>query len=168
MMSDDLYDQVRRALVQLLGPRPSPERRLQLARELRALADQQERMAAREGGGAAPAAPAPAAAAERMPGMYIRIAYDPDPLTGARRVRFSIGKQIWFELGSPERIDAQRVGGEIWVVSSLSGKIGYQLMMGGSLPSCIVPDSSPLAQLGPGRYAMRMRAGAAVVGERVA
>lgn len=165
LMNDETYDQLRRAIIGVLGPRPSPERRVQVAADLRAIADQQERMAAREGG-AMPTALAPTAP-ERIPGKYIRIAYDPDPLTGARRVRLSLGKQIWFDLGNPPRIDVQRVGNAIWIVSALTNKVGYQLQMGGSLPSCIVPDSTPVAQLQPGRYAADMRAGAIVVGERV-
>lgn len=166
-MNDETYDQLRRAVIAVLGPRPTPERRVQVAADLRAIADQQERMAARDGG-AQLAAPTPAAEPERVPGKYVRVAYDPDPLTGARRVRLSLGKQIWFDLGSPPRIDVQRVGGAIWIVSALTGKVGYQLQMGGSLPSCIVSDSTPIAQLQPGRYSAELRAGAIVVGERVA
>lgn len=166
-MNDETYDQLRRAVVAVLGPRPSAQRRAQVAADLRAIADQQERMAAREGG-AVPAASPTATTNQRVPGTYVRVAYDPDPLTGTRRVRLSLGKQVWFDLGSPPRIDVQRVGDAIWIVSAVTGKVGYQLQMGGSLPSCIVPDSTPIAKLQPGRYAASLRAGAIVVGERVA
>jgi hypothetical protein len=46
-MSSDSYDILRRAVVEALGPRATPERRRQIAAELRALAEQQERMAER-------------------------------------------------------------------------------------------------------------------------
>ena len=168
-MTDETYDQLRRAIIQILGPRPSAARRQQVADDLRALAEQQERMALREGGVAQPAAPAaPPTEPAVIPGMYVRIAYDPDPLTGKRRLRLSLGKQAWFELGSPERIDVQSVGDQIWLVASLNANIGYELQMGGSIPSCIVADSTPVSRLQPGRYRAAKRAGAIVIGEKVA
>lgn len=171
MATEDTYDLLRRAVVEILGPRPTAERRRQLAVDLRAMAEQQERMAAREGGErqserpAKPAVVPPPAA--RGPGMYVRITHEPDPQTGAKRMRLAIAKQIWYDLGSPERIDVQRTGDEIWIVSA-TGKSGYSLTGGMSTQSCVVNWNAPLAALVPGRYAAFIRAGAIIVGEQVA
>jgi hypothetical protein len=164
-MSHDSYDILRRALIEALGPRPSPERRRQIAADLRSLAEQQERMATSaerqpETGGRAHAS-------GRTPGMYIRVGREPDPQTGAMRVRLSLGKQVWFALGSPERVEVQRTGPRIWVVEAKGGG-GYPVSTAGSLPSCIIAADDPLAGLAPGRYATAMLAGAAVVGEQLA
>ncbi|HWQ12375.1 MAG TPA: hypothetical protein VNL77_06220 [Roseiflexaceae bacterium] len=161
-MPQDSYDILRRALIEALGPKPTPERRRQLAAELRSLAEQQERMAA-----SAERRPADAPAASgRTPGMYIRIGREPDPQTGVMRVRLSLGRQVWIELGTPERVEAQRTGPRVWIVAS-AGAGGYPVSTAGSLPSCIVRSDDPLADMTPGRYAVAMLAGAAVVGERV-
>lgn len=169
-MSEDTYDLLRRAIVQVLGPRPSPERRRQVAGDLRALADQQERLAASSGSRQPVQAP-PAAEgqpdAQRSPGMYVRISHEPDPQTGNKRVRLSLAKQIWYDLGSPERIDVQPSGGEVWIVPA-TGKSGYQLASGMSTLSCVVKNGAAVAQFPPGRYAASIRAGAIVIGPRVA
>ncbi|MBC8162911.1 MAG: hypothetical protein H7Z42_17010 [Roseiflexaceae bacterium] len=171
MSTDDIYDLLRRAVVELLGPRPSPARRRQLAIDLRAMADQQERLAAREIPNRSQelsATPAPKPPkVERSPGMYIRITHEPDPQTGAKRMRLAIAKQIWYDLGSPERIDVQRAGDEIWLAPT-TGKTGYALTGGMSTQSCVVHWNAPLAVLTPGRYAAFLRAGVIVVGEQVA
>jgi hypothetical protein len=168
-MPDESYDILRRALLEALGSRPTPERRRQVAADLRALAEQQERMAARND----QPSDAPARRPERAPesagqtaGMYIRVSHEPDRQTGERRVRLSIGRQIWYDLGSPERITVQRAGAEIWIEPT-TARTGY-LLQSGSLPTCIVTGSDPLARVAPGRYAASIRAGAIVVGQRVA
>ena len=166
-MPQDSYDILRRALIEALGPRPAPERRRQVAADLRSLAEQQERMATSAERRASPTERPAAAGAGRTPGAYIRVGREPDPQTGAMRVRLSLGKQIWFDLGSPERIDVQRAGPEIWIVA-VKGSAGYLVGTGGSLPSCIVGSADPLAGLAPGRYAASLRAGALIVGERIA
>ncbi|ABQ92653.1 hypothetical protein [Roseiflexus sp. RS-1] len=162
-MSSDSYDILRRAVVEALGPRATPERRRQIAAELRALAEQQERMAQR-----AEDQPTPGESArrtDRAAGMYIRIRHEPDPHTGTRRIRLLFGKQVWFDLGSPQRIVIQRVGAEIWIVAS-KGEGGLRVETDVGLPGCIVPDGTPLDRLAPGRYAATLRAGALVVGAR--
>lgn len=168
-MSDESYDLLRRALLSALGPKPSPEQRRKIAADLRALAEQQERMAARDT--ATPAegqrAPGRARAEPDQPaGFYLRISREQDPLTGAVRLRVSIGRSAWSALGSPERIEVQRAGSDIWVVPA-KGAAGAQLSIGSGLPSCVMPEAGPLAGLPSGRYAVTMRAGAIVVGARV-
>ncbi len=162
-MNSDSYDILRRAVVEALGPRATPERRRQIAAELRALAEQQERMAERAE--TQPTSDATGRRTDRAAGMYIRIRYEPDPHTGARRIRLLFGKQVWFDLGSPERIVIQRVGAEIWIVAS-KGEGGLRVETDVGLPGCIVPDGTPLDRLAPGRYAATLRAGALVVGAR--
>lgn len=166
-MTDDTYDLLRRALVQILGPRPTPERRRQIAADLRSLAEQQDRLASARAAERQPSEQSERAPSRRPAGAYVRIGYDPDPQTGARRVRLSLGRQCWLDFGAPEQIDVQRVGSEIWIVP-LSGKLGYHLSVSMGSPSCIIADTAPLAQFAPGRYAASIRAGALVVGERIA
>jgi hypothetical protein len=166
-MPDETYDILRRALLSALGPRPTAERRRQVAADLRALAEQQERMAAAERRAATPEHPVPAEKPGRPAGFYVRINQEQEPRTGALRLRLSIGRQIWSEIGAPARVDVQRTGGEIWVVPA-KGAAGYELATGIGLPSCVLSPTGPLAQLAPGRYAATLRAGAIVIGARVA
>ncbi|MEN9938220.1 MAG: hypothetical protein RLZZ387_4799 [Chloroflexota bacterium] len=182
-MSDESYDRLRKAVIDALGPRPSPVRRRKVAADLKALAEQQERMAARDEqpsgagpqrttrGEERPASPSLAQRAaeeraERVAGTYVRINHEPDPQTGALRVRVSLGKQLWSDAGSPERIDVQRAGNQVWIVP-VRGKAGYALSFGGSLPSCVVDPQGPVKDLLPGRYATSLRAGAIVIGVRL-
>lgn len=172
-MNDEIYDQLRRAVVQILGPRPSPERRAQVATDLRALAEQQERLAASvpqsrqaianarslEYGDRTPAQPAV--------GMYVRIKLEADPQTGAQRLRLALGHQIWIELGSPERVDVQPAGAECWIVPT-TDRAGYALSTSMGQPSCVIAGATPLSRLLPGRYAATIHAGAIVIGARVA
>jgi hypothetical protein len=162
-MTSDSYDTLRRALIQALGPRPSPEQRRKIAADLRSLAEQQERMAERDAQ-VSPSATQPGAS--RVAGMYIRLNLEPDTQTGAPRIRLSLGKQIWYDLGSPEHIQVQQVGAETWIVAAKDGA-GYQLSTAGSLPSCLVDIAGSLSHMRPGRYAASVRAGALVIGERV-
>ncbi len=160
-MNSDSYDILRRAVVEALGARPTPERRRQIAAELRALAEQQERMAERAEAQQTPGATEKRAA--RTAGMYIRIRHEPDPVTGTRRIRLLLGKQAWFDLGSPQRIVVQRVGATIWIVES-KGESGLRIETDVGLPGCIVPDGTPLDRLAPGRYDATLHAGALVIG----
>ena len=172
-MPDDSYDILRRALLDALGPRPSAERRRQVAADLRALAEQQERMAARETPTGSntrdrqPRAEPAGARAAATAGFYVRLKPEQDPHTGVLRVRVSLGQQIWVAIGSPERIEVQRVGANVWIVPA-AGAAGTRLAIGAGLPSCVIDRAGPLAQLPPGRYAATVQAGALVIGERVA
>jgi hypothetical protein len=112
------------------------------------------------------ARPVPQEDAGSTAGMYVRISHEPDRQTGQRRVRLSIGRQIWYDLGSPERITVQRAGAELWIEPT-TARSGYELQSG-SLPTCILAAGDPLAALAPGRYAAALRAGAIVVGRKVA
>ncbi len=160
-MNSDSYDILRRAVVEALGARPSSERRRQIAAELRALAEQQERMAERAEAQQTPGSTEKRTA--RSAGMYIRIRHEPDPVSGARRIRLLLGKQAWLELGSPARILVQRVGAAIWIAAS-KGASGLRIETDIGLPGCIVPDGTPLDRLAPGRYRATLHAGALVIG----
>jgi len=99
--------------------------------------------------------------------MYVRVNLEPDPRTGAPQLRLTLGKQSWLDLGAPERVNVQKVGEELWVVAT-KGKAGHPLESAGFLQSCVLGLDGPLARLKPGRYATLMRAGALVIGEKVA
>lgn len=166
-MAEDSYDILRRALLQALGPRPTPERRRQVVADLRSLAEQQERMAARD----AEAQPRGAGAGhgpaqQRTTGFYVRINHEQDPATGAVRLRLSLGRAIWSEIGGPERIDVQRAGANIWIAPATGGG-GHRLSTAGSLPSCTMDRAGPLEHLAPGRYAASLHLGAIMIGARV-
>ena len=169
-MSDDTYDILRRAILQALGPRPTPERRRQIAADLRSLAEQQQRMAEKAEREHQhldkPAAQRPPTRLGRTPGTFIRIGREQDPLTGIMRLRLSLGQQIWTDLGSPKRIVVQQVGEEIWIVPD-NGNSGHRLTIEARLPNCVIDYAGPLARLTPGRYAATIRAGALVVGQRL-
>jgi hypothetical protein len=166
-MAEDTYDLLRRAIVQILGPRPLPERRRQVAADLRALAEQQERMAATADAAVEPSSQHAAhTTSRREPGQYVRLGHEQDAHTGVLRLRVSLGRQIWYDIGSPERIDVQRTGAEIWIIPAKGGA-GYQLITGVGLPSCVIDRAGPLAHLAPGRYAASLRAGAIVIGARL-
>jgi hypothetical protein len=170
-MPEDSYDILRRALVDALGPRPSAERRRQVAADLRALAEQQERMAERDATRASETQPRVADGTGKAPpraaGFYVRIKHEQDPHLSVLRIRVSLGHAIWAAIGSPERIDIQRVGPNVWIVPA-TGRAGHELSTGGGLASCVVEMAGPLAQHQPGRYAATLHAGALVVGERLA
>ncbi len=173
-MTDDTYDLLRRAVTQALGARPAPERRRQIAADLRALAEQQERMAAtaetkqasRSSAGLPGAQPKAQPTQRHTPGAYVRIGHEQDPHTGAVRFRISLGRQIWADVGGPDRIDVQRVGADIWIVPA-TGNTGHPLSTGDYLPNCVLTSAGPLARLAPGRYAATLHAGAIVIGERL-
>src|SRR5262245_60700707 len=98
-MPDDTYDILRRAVKQALSAHPTPERRRQVADNLRARAEQQERMAAsaetdQASRTASGASGAQQTAQRRQPGMYVRIGHEQDPHTGALRLRIALGRQI--------------------------------------------------------------------------
>lgn len=162
-MNNDSYDILRRAVIEALGPRPTPERRRQIAADLRALAEQQTRMAERVEARGPDGEPAPQC--RRPAGMYARVRHEPDPLTGARRIRLLLGKQAWFELGSPERVLVQPAGAEIWIVPTRAAS-GLRVETGIGLPGCLTPPGTPLDGLAPGRYSVTLRAGALVLGAR--
>jgi hypothetical protein len=103
----------------------------------------------------------------RPPGAYVRIGHEQDPQTGAVRLRISFGRQIWSDLGAPDRVDVQRVGSDIWIVPA-TGSAGYPVSTDAHLPNCLLDSSGPLARLASGRYAGRLHAGAIVIGERLA
>jgi hypothetical protein len=173
-MPNDPYDILRRAVIEALGARPNPERRRKVAADLRALAEQQERMAAsaevdragRTEAGKSKAQRGDQPAQQRPPGMYIRIGHEQDPHTGAVRLRVSLGRQIWADIGGPDRVDMQRVDSDIWIVPA-ADNAGYALNTGDYLPNCLLNSAGLLAGLGPGRYAARIHAGAIVIGERL-
>lgn len=162
-MTNDSYDILRRAVVEALGPRPTAERRRQIAADLRALAEQQIRIAERMEARGPNGEPVPQR--RRTPGMYVRIRYEPDPITGERRIRLLLGKQSWFALGSPERILIQPTGSEIWIITAKAGS-GLPVATGVGLPGCLTPPGTPLERLAPGRYTVTLRAGALVIGAR--
>jgi hypothetical protein len=169
-MDRDSYDILRRALVEALGPRPTPERRRRVAADLRALAEQQERMAERD----TERASQPPGIADgtgktppRAAGFYVRIKHEQDPHINVIRIRVSLGHAAWAAIGNPDRIDIQRVGPNIWIVPA-NGPAGHRLDTGAGLASCLVDMAGPLGQVLPGRYAAMLHAGAIVIGERLA
>lgn len=85
---------------------------------------------------------------------------------GRDRLRLYIGRGLWYEIGSPARIDIQRVGGTLRL-SLASGDHGYALMVGQGMPRAFVDGAADVLRLESGRYDAAVEAGAIVVGERL-
>jgi hypothetical protein len=165
-MSDD---PLRRALLSLLGPRPTAARRRELAALLRQLADEQEQIAdadTRTGHVVRRAQIAQEAAQQRT---------GRPKGTGARFVRVErrhsdkpgavvhVGRALWQELGEPARLDLQRIGATLRLTPCLPG-VGYALSRpkNGMPRMTIGQDALEALRLDMRRYDARIEAGTIV------
>lgn len=107
-------DPIKRAVIGALGPKPTLGARLWFAARLRALADEQERIANAQGerriaaGSVTHARSGPG----RQPTRFIRVERIEDR-RGRERLRLYVGKALYYAIGSPKRITIQRLGGEL-------------------------------------------------------
>jgi hypothetical protein len=153
-------DPLKRAALAALGPRPSPAARRRLAARLRALADEQERIAAAQAEQQArPAGDrltprARRAGPGRTPATFVRVERAAEGRERRERLRLYIGRALWYAIGSPARIDVQRLGGEV--------RIGpgdeYAIVSGNGIPRCIADGSADLLRdLDDGRHPAEVR-----------
>ncbi len=101
----------------------------------------------------------------RAPSRFVRVCHEPWGKDGRERVRLYVGRGLWYELGSPARLDIQRVGGNLRL-SVADGDAGYAIMVGKGMPRAFVDGAQNLLPE-DGRYRASVEAGAIVVGERL-
>jgi hypothetical protein len=148
-----------------LGLRPSPARRRSLAATLRAVADQLDHLAeiderqATRGASARPRGPG------RRAGDFVRLAED--RVHRKTRLRLYIGRQLWYALGRPARVDIQRVGGTLRLIPA-TGDAGWALSTKSGIPRMFVgQDLDDLLRLDLGRDAATIVGEAIVIGARL-
>lgn len=165
-----MIDAIRQAVLAALGRRPTPAQRRAIAEQLDALADEQRRIAdAAERQQARPAAERAAprqvrAGPGRAPADFVRIAWE--PRGGREHLRVYVGRALWYALGSPARLDVQRLGGRI-EIRSTAGDAGYAVTAGSGMPRFYAAGSQDLLGDLTGRYRAEVRGGAIVVGARI-
>jgi len=186
-MSDD---PLRRALHELLGPRPSAAKRRRLAEQLRALADEQERLAGAEArqqtkppalrvsgirsqvsGEETPAPgtryPAPDTRKGGRPSsMWVKIERRTRRIGEADELRVKLSRKLYYEAGRPERLDVQRIGGELLLIPS-RGDAGYAVVANQGGVWINASGARDIIAESDGRYAAAVQAGRIVVGERL-
>ncbi|HEU4327122.1 MAG TPA: hypothetical protein VFS21_28540 [Roseiflexaceae bacterium] len=159
-------------LQRLLGPRPTAARRRELAEVLdhlaarqRALADaasRQERRPPAERVGP------PRRAGGRPPGQFVRIEReargDGDE---AEVVLLHLGRGTYYAAGQPQRLDVQRLHGDIHLIP-VDGNAGFAVLATRSYVRMKVASArNLLAHLVEGRYEATVSAGMIVIGERL-
>jgi hypothetical protein len=166
-------DDLRRAILAALGPRPTPVKRRALVEHLRQLADEQERLAAAE-----------ERSGHRV--RQVRPAGEPGNKggrprgSGGRFLRFEeatpgnsgtlhISAALWHELGDPARLDIQRAGSRL-VLRPAEWPAGYAVTLpsgarGGNPRMRIGAESADALGLAEGRIGAEVQ-GEAIVAER--
>lgn len=160
---------IRDALKAQLVAARTPSALAGLALELRQLADELDaRAAALRRQQARPAAERvttrkPHAGPGRAPSTFVRIMIEPWGRDGRPRLRLYVGRALWYAIGSPRRMDLQRIGGRI-ELRAASGGVGLAFQAGKGMPRAFVDGWADILRLEPGRYAAAVVGGAIVVG----
>lgn len=166
-------DELKRAVLLALGPRPTPAQRRQIAEQLESLATEQRRVAE------ASAAQARRPAAERVrtgprragpgraPSSFVRIERNIDR-RGYERLIVYVGRQCWYDLGSPRRLAVARTGNQVRLEIA-DGDDGYAVVAPrGHMPHMTVDGARDLLLgLEDGRYGATMHGRMLTIGERV-
>ncbi len=161
-MSDD---PLRQALHELLGARPTPTKRRQIAEMLRQLASEQEAIAAAE------ARQQQKPPTERIGGgkggrpsrAWVRIEERPRLDGDATALHVLLSRRLYYDAGRPERLDVQRVGGELLLIPA-RGNVGYKVVANAGGVSINASGSRDVLHGYAGRYAAQLRAGTIVIG----
>lgn len=168
-------DPLKSALLSLLGKRPSPAQRRSLAAVLRTLAEEQERLAdALEREQARPGQKRlttrkPQAGPGRAPSRFVRIERQAPygPGRTQERLIVHVGRGLYYDAGSPARLDAQRLGGQL-VLLPASGDVGFAVRAGKGMPRFFADGARDLFDdLADGRYTAVIVGGRIEVGERL-
>lgn len=133
-----------------------------IAAELRSRADAQRRQQARPARQRA-GPRKPHAGPGRAPATFIRMTIEPWGRDGRPRLRIYVGRGLWYALGSPTRLDAQRIGGRL-ELRAASGDAGLAFQAGKGMPRAFCDGWADILRLEPGRYAAAVIGGAIVVG----
>jgi len=162
---------LRAALLAALGRRPTVALRRQLAAELRQLADEQEQIA---GATQRQLAKPPAARATPRSGSggrpstpWIRIERLDRARSQADEVRVKLSRALYHAAHEPERLDVQRIGADLCLVS-VGGDAGYGLILTvGGIWINASGARDLLAGLTDGRYAADVRGHMIVIGGKI-
>ena len=159
---------LRRAVLAALGKRPTAAQREQLADVLEALAREQRQIASaerRQHGRPAAERATPRsgrAGPGRRPARFIRI--EREERAGRERLIVHIGRGLYYDLGSPARLDLQRLAGRI-ELRPATGDVGYALNVSKGMPRFYADGARELLEdLRGGRYVAEVQGGAIVVG----
>jgi hypothetical protein len=166
-------DEIRRAILAALGPRPTPTKRRALVEHLRQLADEQERLASaeeRSGHRVRQARPAgePGRTGGRPRGSGGRFLRFEEPTPGNSGT-LHIAAALWHELGDPARLDIQRAGSRL-VLRPCEWPRGYAVTLpsgarGGNPRMRIGAEAANALGLVEGRIGAEVQGGA-IVAER--
>lgn len=102
----------------------------------------------------------------RAPAMFVRLSWEPWGREGRERPRLYVGRGLWYAIGSPARMDLQRVGGRL-ELRPAPGDAGLAFTAGKGMPRAFVDGWADILRLDPGRYAAEVAGGAIVIGERL-
>lgn len=102
----------------------------------------------------------------RSPSNFVRVCHEPWGKGGRDRLRLYVGRQLWYDLGSPARLDAQRLGGQL-VLRPAVGDAGLAFTAGKGMPRAFVDGWADVLGLEDGRYSARIENGAIVVGAAI-
>jgi len=90
------------------------------------------------------------------------MAVEPWGKDGRPRLRLYVGRALWYAIGSPARMDAQRVGGRL-ELRAAAGDAGLAFQAGKGMPRAFCDGWADVLRLEPGRYAAEVVGGAIVV-----
>jgi hypothetical protein len=163
-----MKEELRRALLAALGPRPSAAHRRELATLLRQLADEQEQIAEADtrSGHVVRRSQIQAEAARQKTGRpkgsgarFVRV----EPRATGFGAYVHVGRALWQELGEPARMDIQRLGAAVRLTPCGDGA-GYRFTRGpNGMPKCTIgQDALDALGLIERRYDARIEAGAIV------
>ena len=144
-------DTIKTALMRTLGRNPTVSARRALATRLRALADEQDRIAnaQAERRGQSASERTHRAGPGRQPATFLRVERTEDRATGQERLRLHIGRGLWYAIDSPKRITIQRLGGELRIAAGDE----YAVIAGTGMPRVTCDGSRDLlADIADGRY----------------
>jgi len=176
-------DPLRAGLIVALGKRPSIALRRQIVEQLRAFADEQERIADAEARDLARPAAArlrprkDGAGPGRAPGDFIRIERIIKESAGSARtadvnahaiglpkIRVHVGRDLYYAISCPARLDVQLERGVLRLVPVAQD--GFAVTFGSSVPRFFCSSVRGLLKEYPdGRYAAEVQNGAIVIGE---
>jgi len=108
----------------------------------------------------------PQAGPGRTPSAFVRIVHEPWGKDGRPRLRLYVGRALWYAIGSPSRMDVQRVAGRLELRPAV-GDQGMAFIAGKGMPRAFVDGWADVLRLDDGRYDCRVEGGAIVIGGRI-
>lgn len=167
MDETSLRNAIRNAIRDILGSRPGIRQRRELAALLRTLAEEQERLAdaqsrqQRKPPGERVATRQSQAGPGRPPGELVRIERRDS------RLVIYIGRQVFYALGQPERLDVQTHGSTIALVVTYGDRGFAVSAQGNSIPRIRCSSASDIVALDDGWYEVEVQDGRIIVGAAV-